>query len=509
MSDQASQEHPALREVRARFAIIADLSQAADLLSWDQNTYMPSGAAEARGQQLATLKGVVHARLADARLGELLDQLERAGLPEDSVDAALVRQARRKVARARKLPEAFVEALTRQASRARQVWAEARAQNAYRLFAPELERLLELKRREADYLGFEAHPYDALHDEFEPGSSASSLRAVFGPLRERAVAMLAAIREQAAPADDVLRQVFDEGKQEQFGLEVVRGFGYDLQHGRLDRALHPFAQALSKYDVRITTRYKLRYLNTALFGCMHEAGHALYEQGIHDAFQRTPLGETISLGVHESQSRLWENLVGRSYAFWQGSYPRLQELFPAQLGEVPLDEFYAAINRVEPSLIRVEADEVSYNLHVMIRFELELALLEGTLAVAELPEAWNAKYQAYLGLVPPTDSEGCLQDIHWSVGLFGYFPTYTLGNVMSVQLFEAARAALPGLEDELRRGEFGALLGWLREHVHRHGSRYLPDELLRRATGSPLEAGPYLRYLQRKFGALYDLGELA
>jgi len=496
-----------LRDLLERAAVISDLSQAHAVLSWDENTYMPPGAAEARGQQMATLESVTHLRLTDPALGELVEALEGAGLPEGSVEAAMVHQARREVDRATKLPVELVEALGKHVSRSRAVWARARQEQNFATFAPELERMVELKRQEAEALGYDEHPYDALHDLYEPGSTAARLRALFEPLRRETVELVRAIGDAGREIDDsVLRQAYDEADQERFALDTVTAFGYDLEHGRLDRTVHPFAMALGMHDVRITTRYQGHFLNTALFGTMHEAGHALYEQGIASAYYRTPLEGTVSLGVHESQSRMWENLVGRNRAFWEGAFPRLQRTFPRQLRGVPLDDFYAAINRVEPSFIRVEADEVTYNLHVMLRFELELGLMGGDLAVRDLPAAWNDAMADMLGLTPPNDALGVLQDVHWSIGLFGYFPTYALGNLMSVQLFDAATAAHPELPREIRAGRFANLLGWLRENVHRHGARYLPDELLKRATGAELDAAPYLGYLRRKYGALYGLG---
>ncbi|HKI57944.1 MAG TPA: carboxypeptidase M32 [Trueperaceae bacterium] len=494
------------RELLERTAVVSDLSQAHAVLSWDENTYMPEGAAEARGQQMATLDGIVHERLADPAMDDLVSSLEAAGFPEDSVEWATVRQARRAVDRAIKLPPALVEALGKHIARSRVVWARARQESDFASFAPELQRMLELKREEADALGYPEHRYDALHDLSEPGSTAARLRAVFTPLRRDLARLVAEIRDAGSRIDDgILYQPFDEAAQERFAMDTVKAFGYDLEHGRLDRTVHPFATALSKYDVRITTRYQGHFFNPALFGTMHETGHALYEQGVADAYYRTPLEGTCSLGVHESQSRLWENLVGRSRPFWEGAYPRLQRTFPAQFGDVGLDAFYAAINRVEPSFIRVEADEVTYNLHIMLRFELELALLEGSLSVADLPAAWNDGMQDMLGITPDSDANGVLQDVHWSIGLIGYFPTYALGNIISVQLFEAARAAHPQIAREIREGQFGTLLGWLRENVHRHGARYLPEELLVRATGGGLDAGPYLRYLREKYTDLYGL----
>jgi carboxypeptidase Taq len=495
-------------DFKARLGVIADLEQAASLLSWDQQTYMPKGAAEARAQQLSTLAKLVHARVTDPEIRALLERLEGGDNPAGSDEAALLRVSRRGYDRASKLPSEFVEAFSRLRAQGHHIWAEARRESDFAHFKPTLEKLLEFALRQADYYGYDEHPFDALHDLYEPGSTAAKVKAVFEPLKGATVALLAEIGSGRELSDAPLRQPFDEADQEAFAITVVKAFGFDFHHGRLDRTVHPFAQSMSKYDVRITTRYQPDYLNSALFSILHEAGHGIYEQGIADAYQRLPLAEGASLGVHESQSRLYENLLGRSYPFWQHYYPRLQQRFP-QLQATSLDDFYAAINVVKPSLIRVEADEVTYNLHIMVRFELELALLEGSLKVAELPEAWNAKYEAYLGITPPSDALGCLQDVHWSFGGFGYFPTYTLGNIMSVQLFEAAKRAHPEIERELGAGEFGTLLAWLRENVHRHGAKYEPGELLERATGSQLDAAPYIRYLQTKYRALYGSHRVA
>ena len=494
-----------LEHLRAQLAPTMDLLQAQALLSWDQNVYLPPGAAAARGQQLATLGGVIHKRATDPQLGEWLEGLEAAGADEgDTPDAALVRVVRRNFEQATKLPGAFVEDFTLARSAAQAAWVGARAASDFSQFAPHLAKMVDFNLQQAELLGYDAHPYDALHDLFERGSSTGRLRTVFAELRDALVPLLRELSDKEN-SDAPLRQAFSEAEQEAFAVGVIRAFGYDFERGRLDRTVHPFATSMSKYDVRVTTRYDANFLSPALFGTLHEAGHALYEQGISSEYDRSPLGVAVSLGIHESQSRLWENLVGRSQGFWRWAYPKLQETFPAQLREVSQAEFYRAINRVSPSLIRVEADEVTYNLHIMVRFELELALLEGTLKAADLPEAWNAKYEDYLGVTPPDDAQGCLQDIHWSIGMFGYFPTYTLGNLISAQLFDAVKAAQPELEEDIQHGQFGNLLGWLRENIHQHGSRYEPAELLERATGQKLEAGPYIRYLKEKFGALYGV----
>lgn len=493
-----------LNELKNHFAIIDDIGNANSLLSWDQNTKMPPGANAARGQMMATLGVLSHERMTDKRVGKWLKELDKAKL--SPVDAAMVYQAHRSYDRATKIPASFVEVWAKQRSKAQAVWIEARQKNDFKLFAPELKKIFDLSRQYAEYLGYKDHPYDALHDSYEVGSTVENVKKVFEPLRSETVKLVKAIQESKKQnSDKVLHQPYDEGLQEQFAVDVIKAFGYDFNRGRLDRTVHPFASGISKYDVRITTRYSPNFVSMALFGTMHEAGHAIYEQGISDKYYRTPLGQAISLGIHESQSRMWENLVGRSLPFWQWAYPRLQETFPKQLKKTSLETFYAAINKVSPSFIRVEADEVTYNLHVMIRFEIELALLEGKLKINDLPEAWNAKYQEYLGITPKTDTEGCLQDVHWSFGLVGYFPTYTLGNIMSVQLFEAAKKANPSIEKDMTKGNFDKLFTWLRTNVHEHGSRYLPQDLLKRATGSTLDSRSYVAYLNKKFGSLYQL----
>lgn len=493
-----------LNDLKNHFAVVDDIGNAASLLGWDQNTKMPAGANTARGQMMATLGVLSHERMTDKRVGKWLKELEKAKL--SPVESAMVRQTRRTYDRATKIPADFVETWAKQRSKAQAVWIEARQKNDFKLFAPELKKVFDLTRQYADYIGYKDHPYDALHDMYEVGSTSANVKKVFEPLRNETVKLVQAIQGgKKQNSDKVLHQAYDEGLQETFAVDVVKTFGYDFHHGRLDRTVHPFAQGISKYDVRITTRYSPNFVSMALFGTMHEAGHAMYEQGIADKYHRTPLGHSISLGIHESQSRMWENLVGRSKPFWTWAYPRLQETFPKQLKKVALETFYAAINKVSPSFIRVEADEVTYNLHVMVRFELELALLEGSLKIKDLPEAWNAKYQEYLGITPPDDAQGCLQDVHWSFGLVGYFPTYTLGNIMSVQLFEAAKKAHPSIEKDMTEGKFDKLFDWLRQNVHEHGSRYLPQDLLKRATGSTLDSAPYIAYLNNKFRSLYDV----
>ncbi|HXF83039.1 MAG TPA: carboxypeptidase M32 [bacterium] len=497
----------AVERLKRRLTTITDLRNAAQLLRWDQEVLMPPEGASARAGTLATLSGLAHDLFIDAETGRLLEAAEREAkdLDPDSDEAALVRMTRRDYDRLTRLPTAFVAERARQASLSVQVWREARRRDDFPAFRPSLQTMVEYARRTADYLGFTDHPYDALLDLYEPDMTAREVETIFSRVRAVTVPFVRAIVSRPAVDDSFLRADYPEDGQRAFGLMVAEAFGYDLRRGRLDISPHPFATAFSVNDVRITTRYQRRYLPSALFGIFHETGHALYEQGIAPSLDRTPLARGASLGLHESQSRMWENLVGRSRPFWRHYFPQLQRQFPEPLRDVDAEAFYRAVNRVQPSLIRVEADELTYNLHIMLRFELERQLLEGSLRVEALPGAWAERMEAYLGQIPPRDADGVLQDIHWAQGSLGYFPTYSLGNIISVQLYEAARAAHPSLEEEIGQGRFGNLLGWLREHLHRHGRKYLPRELLRRATGSELTVEPYLNYLRRKFGELYGI----
>jgi carboxypeptidase Taq len=494
-----------LDDLKIQLADIANLEQAASLLSWDQETQMPPGAAPARGEQLTTLAKIIHEKVTSQVLGDALKQSQQTsadGVSDE--DKVLLELTDRLVSRSHKLPSDFVETWTRAVNVSHHAWIEARSNNDFKHFAPYLQTMVELSRKRADYLGYDDHPYDALHDLYERDSSTATIKSVFADLRDATKNILSNIANSGTTLSDApLRQDFDEAAQEKFAGGIIKRFGYSFEHGRIDRSVHPFATSFSNRDVRITTRYEDGFLSPALFGTMHESGHAMYEQGIADQFQRSPLGNAASLGIHESQSRLWENLVGRSRPFWEGAYPLLQETFPQQLQDVSLDEFYAAINVVSPSFIRVEADEVTYNLHIMVRFELELDLIEGNLNAADLPEAWNAKYQDYLGITPSTDTLGCLQDIHWSGGSFGYFPTYSLGNLMSVQLFNAALTAEPSITEDMKALKFDKLLTWMRNNVHQHGSLYAPQVLLENATGSRLDANPFADYLNTKYRALY------
>lgn len=482
----------------------ADLDSAAAVLHWDQQTYMPPGGVAARAEALATLSRLSHGITASEETARLLDA---AGDPEPGSDAeAVVRLARRGHERATKLPPRLVADISRATVLAEPAWRRARADADFGSLVGHLREILDLQREAAEHLGYEDHPYDALLDRYEPGATKALLESMFGDLKGGTAGMVRAVSAAADDRTAPIRGAFDETRQEAFGRSIATAVGYDWGRGRQDRAPHPFCINFGgPGDVRITTRFDPDRLSPALFATLHEAGHALYEQGVDPSYGRTPLAGGVSLGIHESQSRLWENVVGRSRPFWSHFYPRLQGAFPEALGETSAEDFYRAINAASPSEIRVEADELTYNLHVVLRFELEVALVEGSLAVTDLPEAWDAKMDEHLGITPRDDARGVLQDDHWAIGFFGYFPTYTLGNVLSVQLFEAALKEHPEIPAEMERGEFGRLLAWLRENVHRHGKKHDPEALVERATGRPPDTAPYVRYLGEKFGELYDL----
>ncbi len=486
---------------------IADLNHAAALMEWDQQTYMPAGAAEARGRQSATIRTIAHDRATSRELGDLLEGLLDwvKELSDESDEFNLVRVAYRDYQKEVLVPEDYVEEFSVVTARAHHAWVEARGKSDFSLFQPHLERVVELNRRYVGFFPPSDHPYDILLDNFEPGMKTAEIKNIFEALRQRQVKLLRALAGRSQVEDSFLRGEYNERRQWDFGVEIATAFGYDWNRGRQDRSAHPFTTSFGRDDVRITTRFEKDSGMSALFSTMHETGHALYEQGVAPPLDRTPLEGGASLALHESQSRLWENLVGRSLPFWERFYPRLKELFPSQLGNVSLQAFYRGINRVEPSLIRVEADEATYNLHVMLRLELEIALIEGGIEVGQLPEAWNARMKDYLGLMPPDDARGVLQDVHWSGGMFGYFPTYALGNLISAQLWEKHRSENPSLDNQLRRGDFSDLLAWLREKVHAHGRKYDPADLVKRITGSSIEPGPYVCYLEEKYGEIYGL----
>jgi carboxypeptidase Taq len=497
-----------LHELKQRLQEISDLGAVSGVLYWDMSTYMPPGGAESRGRQLGLLARLVHERFTDAAIGHLLDGLQAygEGLPYDSDDAALLRKTRRDYELAMRQPNEFVSAFTEHTSATYALWEQARPANDFGRVRDALEKSLDYSRQLANfYPGYESI-IDPLIDFADYGMKASSVRAVFAQLREQLVPLVKAITAQAPADDSPVKQHFPEAGQLAFGESIIREYGYDFNRGRQDKTAHPFMTSFGHGDVRITTRFRADDLSDGLFSTLHEAGHAMYEQGIAEHLDGTPINGGTSAGVHESQSRLWENIVGRSKGFWQHYYPALQAAFPQQLGNVSLDAFYRAINTVTPSLIRTDADEVTYNLHVMLRFDLEMDLLEGKLAVKDLPEAWNARYASDLGVTPPDDRDGVLQDVHWYSGpIGGAFQGYTLGNILSAQFYERALAAHPEIPAEIGEGKFDTLRGWLTDNIYVHGSKFTAPELIERVTGGGLDVQPLMRYLRGKYGELYQI----
>ena len=494
--------------LKARLGEIHNLDMIAGLVGWDQQTYMPPGGAEAKASQMATLSRLGHEMFVSDETGRLIEDAaaEVEGMAYDSDEASLIRVIREDYTEQTKLPTELVAELTRQTALAHEVWANARQGNDFRAFQPALEKIVELTIRQAEYLGYQDEPYDALLNQYERGITAKQVKAIFDEHKPELVQLIADVRANAdAVSDAVLHQPFDVDKQRTFGLNVVQKYGYDLTRGRQDVAVHPFCTHFSRNDVRITTRFNPEWLNPALFGTMHEAGHAMYEQGIAPALEGSPLASGASLAVHESQSRMWENVVGRSKGFWSWALPQLKATFPDQLGSVDLDTFYKAINKVQPSFIRVEADEATYNLHIMLRFELESEMVAGRLNIADLPEEWNDRFEAFFGITPESDTLGVLQDVHWSSGLIGYFPTYALGNLLAAQYYNQALKAHPSIPDEIASGQFDTLRGWLNTNIHQHGRKFTSEELTRRVTGESIQSRDYIQYLKTKFSDVYGL----
>jgi carboxypeptidase Taq len=497
-----------LAELKVALAEIDDLNMAGSLLNWDQSTYMPPGGAEARGRQMATLAKISQEKFIDPAIGRLLDALRpyEESLPFDSDDASLIRVTRRDYEQATRIPPEFLSEFNLHAANSYQTWAEARPANDFLKVQPLLEKTLDLSRKFADFFPGYEHIADPLIDFSDYGMKASSVRTLFAELREQLVPIVKGITSQPPADDSFLRLHYPEAQQLKFAEGLVRQMGYDFNRGRIDKTHHPFMTKFSLGDVRITTRVKEDYLGETLFSNLHEAGHAMYEQGIDQRYEATPLAGGTSSGVHESQSRTWENLVGRSQGFWEFFYPKLQAEFPGQLQNISLDQFYRAINKVSRSLIRTDADEVTYNLHVMLRFDFELQLLEGSLSIRDLPEAWHERFENDFGIVPPTDSDGVMQDVHWYGGVIGgSFQGYTLGNILSAQFYSAALKAHPEIPEEMKQGRFGTLHGWLKENLYRHGRKFTAPEIVERATGSPMTIVPYIAYLKTKYGALYNL----
>jgi carboxypeptidase Taq len=491
----------ALTRLKERLAKVTDVERIARVLSWDQQTMMPPAGWQHRGEHLATLRRISHELLTDKETGRLLDEVEgfEGSLDPDSDDAALIRVARRDYEKASRVPTDLRAEMTRAAAEARTVWVKARAASDFESFRPALERTFELRQRYVDCFGDVEEPYDILLDDFEPETTTAEVSETFAELKAELIPLIDELRKEEVD-DSFLRGSFPPEAQERLDNEVVTLFGFRPDTWRLDPTEHPFASGAGVDDIRITTHYDPQTMKS-FFSTMHEYGHGLYSQQLPRRLESLPIGQACSLGIHESQSRMWENLVGRTRPIWEFFYPRAQAAFPEQLGGVELDRFLAGINRVKPSLIRIKADEVTYGMHVILRFELEQDIVNGRVAVRDLPRVWNEKMQEYLGVDVPNDAEGILQDTHWASGHIGYFSTYLLGTVMSVQIWEKILEDISDLEEQVGRGEFGALRDWLGEHIHSLGRKYSPQETLRRATGSTIDPKPYLAYLRAKYGA--------
>ncbi|MFQ5415185.1 MAG: carboxypeptidase M32 [Phycisphaerae bacterium] len=484
---------------------IGRLHAAVALLDWDQETYMPANGVAARADAIALLSGIAHERLVCDEVKALLAE---ADAPDgDHVAETNLRETLRNYHRAAKVPTALVKEIAHTSTLAKDAWAKARASAAFAKFAPLLGKMLALKQKPAECVGYDTEPYDALLDEYEPGAKSAEIEKVFAELRDQTVALLRRLTDAPNKPDaSILTRHFPKAQQEVVCKRFADALHFDFESGRADVSVHPFCTTIGgSGDVRITTRYWEDFLPAAMFGTMHETGHALYEQGLSRDHVFTPMGEAISLGIHESQSRMWENQVGRSRAFWDHHWEPVKALFPDALGDVTLDAFYGAINTVSPSFIRVEADELTYNLHIVLRFEIERELFDGRLDVADVPARWNEKMKDVLGITPPDDKVGCLQDIHWSMGAFGYFATYALGNLYAAQFYAQASRDIPDLTDRIRANDHEPLLGWLREHIHQHGQRYRAGELVERVTGKPLSIEPFMAYVTAKFSPIYGL----
>lgn len=494
-----------LNQLKEILGEVSDLNHAASVLSWDQQVNMPPGGGEARGQQLATLGKLSHEKSTSDKVGKLLDDLKQEFAGSDSDDAALVRVAARNYDKTMRVPSEFVSEQAVVTTAAFEAWVDAKKKSDFSIFHPHLEKVFDLARKYVSFFPPSDHPYDVLLDDYEPGMKTADVQAIFDKLRPQQVKLIRNIKSAKQVKADFLHKKYAEKKVWDFSAAIASKFGYDFTRGRQDKAAHPFETSFSVNDVRITNRYAPDNPLATLFSGMHEAGHAMYEQGINPAYERTPLANGVSSAVHESQSRMWENLVGRSLPFWEYFFPELKKAFPTQLDGISAKTFYKAINKVEPTFIRVSADEATYNLHIMLRLELEIGMIEGKIAIKDLPEIWNAKMQEYLGVTPPDDAHGVLQDIHWSAGLIGYFPTYALGNLVSAQLWEKINKDIRDLDQQIRNGKFDALLAWLRKNIHVHGHKYDPQDLVKKVAGSKIDPSAYVRYLTKKYSDIYGL----
>ncbi|MCA9243373.1 MAG: carboxypeptidase M32 [Phycisphaerales bacterium] len=475
------------------------------VLEWDQETQMPKKAAAARAEQIALIAGLAHQRLASDEMGDLLSKAEGAGAADDPAHATNIRETRRDHDRAVRIPNELVREYARAASLGKDAWQKARAESNFAAFMPALQRLLDIRIRYAEHYGWKSEPYDALMDEFEPGATAAEVAAVFSGMKTELAGLVSRIMQAPKqPNSALLERDFPVEQQAAFNRELAGAINFDFEAGRIDVSTHPFCSGFSPTDVRLTTRYHKNMAAMSMFGTLHEAGHGLYEQGFSPEHTNTPMAQAISLGIHESQSRMWENQVGRSRPFWEFFFPKAKARFQA-LSDVSLDDWHFAVNAVKPSLIRVEADEVTYGLHIILRFEIERRMLRKEISLKDIPDAWNTSMQELIGITPPNDAQGCLQDIHWAQGIFGYFPTYALGNLYSAQFFNAAQNAMPDMWEQIRNGRMTPLREWLREHIHKHGRRYRAKELVKVVTGEELSPEPFMAYLNEKYGALYGL----
>src|SRR5574341_454512 len=500
--------HPKFAELKSRLAEIHDLNKVGWVLGWDQRTMMPPKGAAVRAEQLATLQRVAHEKFTSDEIGRLLDDLRpyEESLPYDSDEASLIRVTRHDYEKERRVPGELRAEMARANSQGNMAWIEARKKSDFAMFLPHLQKNVELKHKYVECFDEAEHVYDILLDDYERGMKTAEVKTLFDELKKDLIPLIAAVSQHKDEVSDAcLHGRFPPEKQRAFCLSVLERFGFSADAWRLDPTVHPFASNSATTDIRITTKYPKDFINPALFGSMHEFGHGLYEHQISPALERTPLCRGASLGLHESQSRMWENLVGRSRPFWKYFYAKLQAVFPEQFNGVDLETCYRAINKVQPSLIRIEADEATYGLHIILRFELEQEIMEGKLALRDLPEAWNAAMKSYLGVDVPDDAKGVLQDIHWSAGMIGYFPTYQLGNIISCQIWEKALVDMPDLYAQFERGEFIALREWLRENLHQHGRKFTPKETLAKVVGGPISVGPYVRYLKAKLVEIYGL----
>ncbi|MEO5644207.1 MAG: carboxypeptidase M32 [Bacteroidia bacterium] len=491
-------------EYKNQMQRIADVNYSSALLSWDQETYMPEGGAELRARQQSTLAGISHDMFTAESLGKVLELLEK----DDSLNEIQknnTRQTRKDYLKAKKYTRAFVEEMSQSISEAFNAWQEAKSKSDFSIFAPKLKKLIELKRKECEMLGYKEHAYDALLDQHEPGLTTKEVEILFDEVRESLVPFVKSIAAKPLHSAALLHQQYDKTKQFDFSVQVLKAMQFDFKYGRQDLSVHPFTINFGAQDVRVTTRVDEKNLSDCITGTIHEGGHALYEQGLPASEYGLPSGEAVSLGIHESQSRLWENNVGRSMAFWKGQFAELRKYFPEQLKNASVQDIFSAINVVQPSFVRINADELTYHFHIMIRFEVEKALFENKLQAEDIPGFWNKRYKDYLGIDVPSAAEGCLQDVHWSHGSFGYFPTYSLGSFYAAQFFNKAKQDIPSLEKEIEAGNYSSLVKWLRENIHQYGKRYEAKELCERVTGEKLNFRYFMEYAKEKYGALYSV----